>query len=138
MTVLEQTFLNVLGRLHTCRFKMNSWNWRDESSWETFLNMSLENFSPEENELFFQWMDWLLPYNMSRHLWRKRCFLFYSFIAQKWLLQKHVNYGQNYSHEKRRATKLLVIYYRSFHKICHFLGKCLTSLFWNFRALLRM
>lgn len=146
MTALEQIFLNVLGRLHICRFKMNSWTWRDESSWETFLNASLEHF--------FSWRKWTVfssewicccpsyNYSMSRHIWRKRCFLFHSFIAQKWLLQKHVNYSQNYSHKKEEQLDCLLYIIGHFSKFTFFFfffwGKCLTSLFWNFRALLRM
>lgn len=68
------------------RFKTTSWTCREESSWETFQNKSLEHFSPEENELFFQWMPFY-NYNMRRHLWRKSSFLFHSLIPQKWLTE---------------------------------------------------
>lgn len=76
-----------------CGFKMTSWTWWDESSQETFLNTSLEFFSPEENELFFQWMMYCCPsnhYNMNCHLSRKWFFLFHSFFAQKWLCYKNM------------------------------------------------
>lgn len=107
--------LSVLGRLHTCRFKMTCWTWRDEKlCWICHWNF----FSPEENELFIH-SEWLLAFLKEQPPLKKKTllvsFLYWPEVTE---YQKHAKYSWNYSQNKRRATTLLAIYYRSLHKMC--------------------